>query len=119
MLTPPSPCSRRRSGSRVSAIVAAAIGLGSSFAHDSFGAEPGTVDVRLGAAGVFFDSSAKLSIAGQRLQGASAQATDNATAILELGVYVLPNLSAMLSLGIPPVSKFVGTGTAAAFGPLG
>lgn len=75
--------------------------------------------VRLGAAGVFFNSSAKLSIAGQPLLGGSAHATNNATGVLGLGAYLLPNVTLNLLLGVPPVSKLVGTGTAAPFGALG
>ncbi|MFG1244369.1 OmpW/AlkL family protein [Xanthobacter versatilis] len=75
--------------------------------------------IRLGAAGVFFDSSASLKLAAQPVPGASAVADDNYTAMFEVGWYLNKNISFSITGGYPPTSSLHGVGTAAPFGVIG
>lgn len=75
--------------------------------------------VRVGAAALFFDSSASLILAGAPLPAASIRTSNNLTVSLELDYYFMPNFSASLTLGIPPVTHADGTGVLAPVGRLG
>jgi outer membrane protein len=77
------------------------------------------VVVRVGAAGLHFDSSSSLTLAGAPLSGAGIRTSNNFTATVELDYYFLPNLSASLTIGIPPVTHVGGTGVLAPVGRLG
>jgi outer membrane protein len=75
--------------------------------------------LRLGAAGVLFDSSASIKLAGAPVPGASAKAADNLTAMFEFGYYLNPNLSLQFTGGFPPTTTLTGKGTIAPLGTLG
>jgi outer membrane protein W len=72
--------------------------------------------VRAGAAALFFDSSASLTLAGAPLPAAGIHVSNNFTASLELDYYFMPNISASLTLGVPPVTHVNGTGILAPVG---
>ncbi len=74
---------------------------------------------RLGAAGVLFDSSATLKLAGAPVPGASAKAADNVTAMFEVGYYLDRNVSLRFTGGFPPTTSLTGKGSIAALGTLG
>lgn len=75
--------------------------------------------LRLGAAGVLFDSSASLRLAGAPVAGASAKAADNVTAMFEFGYYLDKNVSVQFTGGYPPTTSLTGKGTIAPLGTLG
>jgi outer membrane protein len=74
---------------------------------------------RAGPAGLLFDSSASITLAGSHLAGASLTASDNTTLILEGGYFVTPDMAIVFSGGIPPQTTFTGNGTIAGLGELG
>jgi len=75
--------------------------------------------IRLGPAGVFFDSSAKLYTAAGQVPGASAHADDNFSGLFEFGYFFTDNIAVSLTGGVPPTTTLNGRGTAAALGALG
>ncbi len=79
----------------------------------------GDVTLRAGPAGIFFDSSAKFKMLGVDLPGADLKASNGFTASLEAEVYVIPEVSLSLTVGIPPKSKVDGKGILAPAGRLG
>jgi outer membrane protein len=56
---------------------------------------------------------------GERIPGASATASDNVTAVLDLGYFFTDRLAVSVTLGLPPTSSLTGTGTAAALNVVG
>lgn len=74
---------------------------------------------RVGLAGVLFETSSKVSLAGQRLGGAGLSVDDNITGAGELGYFVRPDLSLSVTFGIPPKTNLKGTGMLAPLGRLG
>jgi outer membrane protein len=66
--------------------------------------------VRAGPAGVIYDESAKISLGGQQVPGASATVKDNLTVEVEGGYYFNPNISVSLTIGGPPTATLRGTG---------
>lgn len=66
--------------------------------------------VRAGPAGVIYDESAKISLGGQEVPGASVTAKNNFTAEIEAGYYFTPNISVSLTVGAPPTATLKGTG---------
>jgi outer membrane protein len=76
--------------------------------------------LRVGAAGLFFDASAKLKAAPIGLvPGASAKVGNNFTGLVELGYFVTNNISLQFTGGYPPLAKLTGQGAVAALGGLG
>jgi outer membrane protein len=75
--------------------------------------------VRVGAAGVLFDSSASLTLGGAPIPGGSVKATNNVSALIEAGYYLNPNISFQVTGGYPPTTNLNGAGTVAPFGKLG
>jgi outer membrane protein len=75
--------------------------------------------LRVGAAGVMFDSGASLTLGGVGVPGASAKASNNVTAMFELGYFINDNISVQFTGGYPPTSTLTGTGTIASLGTLG
>ncbi|HUO21480.1 MAG TPA: OmpW family outer membrane protein [Caulobacteraceae bacterium] len=99
---------------------AAALGLASGPAHaQDYLPHAGTVVVRVGAAGVLFQSSGKLAAFGQPIPGAGLHLSDNVTAAFEGEYFVRPDLSITLAVGAPPTTNATATGTLAAVGKLG
>jgi outer membrane protein len=79
----------------------------------------GTVALKLGGAGIFFQSSGNLRLAGQPLTGANLKLTDNSTAIFEGEYWFRRDLSVSLTVGVPPSLSADGRGTLAPLGKLG
>jgi len=79
----------------------------------------GTFALKLGGAGILFNSSGKLRLAGQPLAGADLTLTDNTTAIFEGEYYFRRELSVSLTVGVPPTLSATGKGTLAPVGKLG
>ncbi|MGY2046591.1 OmpW/AlkL family protein [Methylobacterium sp. JK268] len=75
--------------------------------------------LRVGAAGIWFDASAKVSVSGVRIPGGTARVKDNVAVIAEAGYHLTPNWSAALSVGIPPTTTLSGAGTLRSAGKLG
>lgn len=116
----------------VAVLVAVAVGSGASqgaAADLSQPAVPSTVApavaapspwfVRLGAAGVYLDSSASVKLMGAPFPGASATASDNYTAVFDIGYYIYPNISITFTGGYPPTTTLTGRGAIAPFGTVG
>lgn len=74
---------------------------------------------RLGALEAAYDSSARLSSAAGTIPGATANVSNNTTAILDVGYDVTSRTFVMLMAGVPPKPRISGRGTAAPFGELG
>jgi outer membrane protein len=79
----------------------------------------GTIAFKFGGAGVLFNSSGKLRLAGQPLPGADLKLSNNATAIFEGEYYFHRNISLSLTVGVPPTLSATGQGTLAPLGKLG
>jgi outer membrane protein len=93
--------------------------LSNTATAQEFQTKASDVAVRIGAAGLHFDSGSALTLAGAPLPGAGVRTSNNFTATVELDYYFLPNVSASLTLGIPPVTHVDGTGVLAPVGRLG
>lgn len=100
------------------AILALQCPLKGAMAHE-FQPKAGDFVVRAGIAAVHFNSSASATLAGFPLSGAGIHTANNYTGSLELGYYLVPNISASLTIGIPPVMHVDGTGVLAPVGRLG
>ena len=79
----------------------------------------GDLTVRLGAAGVLFNSGGKFKVAGQPLPGADLKASDSVTAAAEVDYSVTRALSLSLTVGFPPKTHADGRGVLAPVGRLG
>ncbi|TNE41425.1 MAG: OmpW family protein [Sphingomonadales bacterium] len=79
----------------------------------------GDISVRTGPVGILFDSSAKFKVLGTDLPGANLHASDGLTLSFEAEVYVVPEVSLTLTLGIPPTTDVDGRGILDPVGKLG
>jgi outer membrane protein len=79
----------------------------------------GTIAISVDGAGVFFNSSAKFTLAGHPVPGANLTMSNVATASFEAEYYVRPDLSLSLDVGVPPTTSAKGAGTLAPLGSLG
>lgn len=86
---------------------------------ESVGWHAGDVVFKAGVAGIFFNSSAKISLNGIEVPGASAHLTNNATPSFELEYFPAHNISVALLGGIPPKNTAIATGTLAGLGNVG
>lgn len=75
--------------------------------------------LKVGPAGVFFDSSTDIYTPAGQVPGASARAGDNFSGLFEIGYFFTDNLAVSLTGGIPPTAKLTGKGTAAGLGTIG
>jgi outer membrane protein len=104
----------------IGAVIGVGLPLAPTAAVEPGGDQPAArVYIRLGPAGVLFTSRASLSVAGQEIPGASAAASNNVTATLDLGYFVVKQFAVSVTVGLPPTSSLIGTGTASAEGVLG
>jgi outer membrane protein len=100
--------------------LALGLGAGAARAQDqSYLPHAGMLAFKVGGAGVLYNSSGKLRLAGQPLAGADLKVADNATAIFEAEYYVRPDVSLSLTVGVPPTLTATGKGTLAPLGKLG
>ena len=75
--------------------------------------------VRVGAAGIFYNGSAKINALGVQIPGATVTIPNNATVLFEGGYYILPNVFLEATAGIPPTATLNGAGSASRDGTLG
>lgn len=113
------PASARTLSARVLATTLATLSLTSVAHAQAAPLKAGDLTVRLGAAGVLFNSGADFKLAGAPLPGANLKVSDNVTAAAEIDYAVHPNLSLSLTLGFPPRTRATGTGILAPVGRLG
>ncbi|HWE46960.1 MAG TPA: hypothetical protein VG407_13120, partial [Caulobacteraceae bacterium] len=85
----------------------------------SYQPHAGTLALKVGGAGILFNSSGKLKLGGAPLPGADLKLSDNATAIVEGEYYFSRNISASLTVGVPPTLTATGKGSLAPLGKLG
>src|SRR5262245_9156735 len=74
---------------------------------------------RVGAVGVFYDSSASIETNGQPLSGASVTVSNNETVTIDVGYDITPHVAVSLLVGAPPKPTISGDGTIASLGELG
>jgi len=86
---------------------------------EDFMPHAGDMTVRVGGADVAFASGAKISLAGQRIPGASLKLSDNVTATAQFAYFVTPHVSMSLTVGLPPETNATGVGVLAPLGRLG
>lgn len=101
------------------AVFALASLIGGSASAQAEHSYPSTFYLHAGAAGLFYDESARMTMAGVRVPGATISTGDVATPAVELGYYFTPNIAASVTAGFPPVNKVKGAGTAVGMGTLG
>ena len=75
--------------------------------------------VRVGAVGVFYDSSAVIETNDQPLPGASVTVSNNETFTLDIGYDLTRHIAVSLLVGAPPKPTITGDGTIASLGELG
>jgi outer membrane protein len=97
-----------------------ALGAAAARAQDqSYQPHAGTLALKVGGAGILFNSSGKLKLGGAPLAGADLKLSDNATAIVEGEYYFRRDLSVSLTVGVPPTLTATGKGSLAPLGKLG
>jgi outer membrane protein len=88
-------------------------------AADDYQPHAGTLVLRLGGAGVLFNTDAKFRLAGQTVQGANAKLSNNGAPTFSVDYFLTRSISASLTVGVPPTTTATGTGTLAPLGELG
>jgi len=102
-----------------SAAVAAIAALTTPAHAQDFAPAPGDVTLRTGPAAIIFDASGDFQVLGQDLVGADLTTSDGFTLSVEAEIYVVPEISLSVTMGIPPKSKVDGKGILAPVGRLG
>ena len=74
---------------------------------------------RVGAVGVFYDSSASIATDGVTLPGASVTVSNNETVSFDIGYDLTRHVALSAVLGAPPKPTIIGDGTIASLGQLG
>lgn len=95
------------------------LAIAPAYADDSIGWHEGDVVIKVGSAGVFFNSSAEVKVAGNVLPGGSVSLSNNATASGEVEYFLTPDISLAANFGVPPETRISGTGTLAPLGVAG
>ncbi|HSV84863.1 MAG TPA: OmpW family outer membrane protein [Ramlibacter sp.] len=75
--------------------------------------------IHVGPDHVQFHTKADVRLAGASVSGANVEASSNTTLGVEIGYDLSPNLSARVTVGVPPTTKLTGTGPLAPAGELG
>lgn len=75
--------------------------------------------VHFGPAGIMLSESAKVSLAGALVLGASVKVDPQLTLVVEAGMFVTRNIAISLTAGVPPRVDIMGKGTIAPLGRLG
>ena len=89
-------------------------------ADDQLGWQKGDIVIKAGVAGILFDSSAEVKIAGNTVPGGGAKLSNAATASFEAEYFFSPNVSTALDFGFPPpTAEITGTGSLAPLGTVG
>lgn len=74
--------------------------------------------VHVGPAGLFLSEGAKFKLGGQKADG-NVHLTDRASAAIEIGYHITPEIAIAVSGGTPPKFGISGKGAASAFGKVG
>ena len=77
-------------------------------------ASPGPIWIHVGPANIKFKNGGDVTVAGAVVPDASTKASNNTTLGLELGYDVSPQMSARLTVGLPPTTSVEGTGNLSA-----
>jgi len=104
------------------AFSAAALGLlfsAPAAAADELDWQAGDVVLKASAAGILFDSSAKVEIGGAPVEGGGLTLSDGASVSGEIEYFLTPALSVSANFGIPLETRVDGTGTLAPAGEAG
>ena len=64
--------------------------------------EPSGIFLHLGPGAVILDEGATMSAAGQEMKGADISVKSQATAVVEVGVFLTPNFAVSYTGGVPP-----------------
>jgi outer membrane protein len=100
--------------------LALAFGAVAAHAQDKdYEPHPGTIALSVDGAGVYFNSSAKFTLAGHPVPGGNATLSNTATATFEAEYYVRKDVSLSLNLGVPVNISAKGAGTLTPLGKLG
>ncbi len=75
--------------------------------------------VHIGPGGIFLNESAKVSLLGAGVPGASVRVASQLTAAVEVGYFITPEIAVSATGGFPPTVDFMGRGTVAGLGRLG
>lgn len=100
-------------------IAAALLASAPACADNAVGWHKGDIVIKAGGAGVFFNSSAEVKVAGNVVPGGSVSLSDNATVSGEVEYFVTPDISLAANFGVPPETRISGTGTLAPLGVAG
>ncbi len=92
---------------------------GPAHAETDKGWKAGDVVIKLGAAGILFNSSADIEIAGNPVPGGNVKVSNDVTPSGEISYFFSPAISAAVNFGIPPKATVDGKGALAAAGELG
>jgi outer membrane protein len=75
--------------------------------------------IHAGPGGLILSESAKISLGGSRVPGASIQADPQLTPVIEAGYYLNPNFAVSFTGGYPPTVDVMGKGLVAGLGRMG
>lgn len=75
--------------------------------------------IRAGIGSIYFDENVALRAGGMEVPGANGWIKNNTSFLVEFGYLFNPNWSVGLTIGYPPATKLVGTGSVAAVGEVG
>lgn len=90
-----------------------------AYAQSEKGWQAGDVVVRVGAAGVLFNSSADLELAGNPVPGGNVKVSNDVTPSGEISYFFTSAISGTVNFGIPPKARVDGKGTLTPAGELG
>jgi outer membrane protein len=99
--------------------LALATGAAAHAQEQDYQPHAGTIALSVDGAGVFFNSSAKFTLAGHPVPGANLTISNTATATFEAEFYVRKDLSLSLNVGVPPTISAKGAGILTPVGNLG
>ena len=102
---------------RTHAAAAALLATGAACAQAP--ATPSPWWLHVGPVNVKFSPDATIRLGGAVVPGADLEASSSTTLGLEVGYDLSPNLSARLTVGLPPTTRLTGTGPLAGAGELG
>ncbi|MFT4149001.1 MAG: OmpW family outer membrane protein [Paracoccaceae bacterium] len=79
--------------------------------------ERGSWYIQAGPAGISFNESTSLSVAGTGVPGAGSKVSSEGTLAVGLGYFITPNISVIGLGGIPPTSAITGSGSVTGLNP--
>jgi outer membrane protein len=81
--------------------------------------EPYRFFVHIGPAGLLLDESADIDVGGAPLAGADIKIDSTATAVVEVGYFILPDIAVSVTAGVPPTSDIEASGSLSGAGMMG